>query len=277
MPDDLKALDDIIRRQDRSYFGKFRAFVADNQDPERRGRLRLTIPSVLGSEVSLWALPCVPYGGGPDFGWFAVPPVDAQVLVEFLEGDINSPVWTGTFWRSEGELPTERADGPEPTTKILKTESGHYLSLEDREGEEVITLKSAKDAVVEMNEEGSIALTGSDGATVTLDAAAGTLTIEDANGNRLEMTSSGIEATDATGNSISMTSGGVEISASATIKISSTQVTVGTGGAEPLVKGQSFMSIFNAHTHNCTAPGAPSGPPLMPLTPAALTVAMKGA
>jgi hypothetical protein len=30
--------------------------------------------------------------------------------------------------------------------------------------------------------------------------------------------------------------------------------------------------MFNAHTHNCTAPGAPSGPPLVPLTPAAMTI-----
>ena len=209
MADDLRLLEDIVRRQDKSYFGKFRAFVVDNEDPERRGRLRLTIPSVLGAETSVWALPCFPYGGGNDFGWYAVPPVDAQVLVEFLEGDISSPIWTGSFWRVEDEVPGDRADSTAPTTKIFKTESGHFLSMEDADGDEKITLKSAKEATVEMDHEGSIALTGSDGATVTIDAAGGTLLIEDANGNSLEMSSSGIDAKDANGNSISTAGSGV--------------------------------------------------------------------
>ena len=53
------------------------------------------------------------------------------------------------------------------------------------------------------------------------------------------------------------------------------QADVGGQGGEPLIKGQTFMAMFNSHTHVCTAPGSPSGPPLPPLTPAALTLAAK--
>ncbi len=276
MPDDIKVLETVLQRQDRAYFGKYRAFVADNQDPEKRGRLKLTVPSVLGGEQSDWALPCFPYGGGSDFGFIAVPPMESQVVVEFIEGDVSSPIWTGTFWRRSDEVPAEVDSGGEPTTKLLKTESGHFLSFEDLEGETKITLKSADDAMVEMDHEGSIALTGSDGAKVVLDSAAGTLTVEDANGNSMVMSSSGIECADGNGNKITTSSGGVDVS-STTINISGSAVTVGTGAAEPLIKGQSFMTLFNAHTHNCTAPGAPSGPSITPLTPAMLTTATKGA
>lgn len=276
MPDDLQALDAVLDRQARSYFGKFRAFVVDNEDPEGRGRLKLTIPSVLGAETSDWALPCFPYGGGADFGWMAVPPVDAQVVVEFLEGDVSSPIWTGTFHRGAGEVPEEAGAGSAASTKLLKTEAGHLLSFEDTDGETKITLRSAEAATVEMDETGSIALTGADGGTVTLDAEGGTLTVEDANGNSLVMSSSGIEASDASGNTISMTSGGVEVSAT-TIKISGSQVTLGSGSAEPLIKGQSFMTFFNTHTHTATSIGAPTSPPMVPLTPAMMTTATKGA
>lgn len=31
------------------WYGKYRAFVRDNNDPERLGRVRLEIPAVLGS------------------------------------------------------------------------------------------------------------------------------------------------------------------------------------------------------------------------------------
>jgi len=277
MPDDLQALETVLDRQAKGYFGKFRAFVVDNEDPDGRGRLKLTIPSVLGSEASDWALPCFAYGGGAGFGIIAVPPVDAQVVVEFIEGDVSSPIWTGTFWRSADEVPEEASAGSAASTKLLKTEAGHLLSFEDTDGETKITLQSADDALVEMDETGSIALTGSDGGTVHLDAEAGTLTVEDANGNSLVLSSSGIEATDANGNTITMASSGVEVSASAKVTISSSQVTVGTGAAEPLIKGQSFMSLFNTHVHTTTAPGSPTSPPMAPLTPAMMTTATKGA
>ena len=84
---DIEVVEQIIRRQETRYTGKFRAFVARNDDPERRGRLKLIIPSVLGEVPSDWALPCFPYGGAAQIGSIAVPPKDAQVVAEFL-GDV---------------------------------------------------------------------------------------------------------------------------------------------------------------------------------------------
>src|SRR6185295_19835608 len=66
----------------RRTYGKYRGIVADNDDPEKRGRVRVTVPSVLGGEVTGWALPCVPFGGLADQGWFAIPEIEAQVWVE---------------------------------------------------------------------------------------------------------------------------------------------------------------------------------------------------
>ena len=45
------------------FFGKYRATVLNNVDPETRGRLMLTIPDVLGLIPSTWAEPCVPLAG----------------------------------------------------------------------------------------------------------------------------------------------------------------------------------------------------------------------
>ena len=64
MSDDLLAR--LLGKVEHRFYGKYRAFVEDNTDPEK-GRLRLTIPSVLGPDVaSGWALPCAPYGGAAD-------------------------------------------------------------------------------------------------------------------------------------------------------------------------------------------------------------------
>ncbi len=79
------------------YFGKFRARVHDINDPEKRGRIRVLCPKVLGDSVSNWCEPCVSvaydYGGD-----FAVPQVGETVWVEFESGNINNPIYTGGWW-----------------------------------------------------------------------------------------------------------------------------------------------------------------------------------
>src|SRR4029453_5035608 len=98
-------------------YGKYRGFVADNEDPQKRGRLKLRVPSVLGEEQSDWALPCLPFGGAAGHGFFSVPEVNAQLWVEFEEGDVQRPIWVGTFWMAEADVPAAAAISP-PTTRL---------------------------------------------------------------------------------------------------------------------------------------------------------------
>lgn len=65
-----------------------------------------------------WAMPCAPYAGS-GVGFFAVPPVGANVWVEFEAGDPDYPIWTGCFWGT-GECPALPAIGE---VKVLKTDS----------------------------------------------------------------------------------------------------------------------------------------------------------
>ncbi len=266
MSDGLQELEKTIRKQKASYVGKYRGFVADNDDPEARGRIKLRVPSVLGEANTDWALPCMPYGGAEGLGMLYVPPVGAQVFVEFLEGDVSAPVWTGTFWRQSSEA-AEEYTGPD--TKVIQTDSGHHLTFNDTEGEETITLKSKAEAEMVLDHEGSFTLTDQSGGTVILDAAASELTVKDANGNQMVMSASGIECTDASGNTITTSGGGVEIKSAAVVNVEGSMVTIAGSGGEPIIKGTSFMSIFNSHTHP-TGVG-PSGPPVVPMTPAQLT------
>lgn len=168
-------------------------------------------------------------------------------------------------------MPAEVA-GDGASTKLLKTDSGHVVSFEDKEGEEAVTLTSAKGALVLLDPDGGIALTDANGATVTIDAAGSEVRIDDANGNALVLSSSGIAASDANGNEIATAASGVTIKGS-TIKIEGQQVSIGGAGGEPLVKGTSLMALFNAHTHVCAAPGSPTSPPATPMTPGQLSTA----
>ncbi|MFL6648957.1 MAG: phage baseplate assembly protein V [Sulfurifustaceae bacterium] len=239
-------------------YGKFRGFVADNDDPEKRARLKLKVPSVLGDEVSDWALPCLPFGGGAAYGWFAVPEKDAQVWVEFEEGDIHRPVWVGTFWQSGDDVPQDAGVSP-PTTRLFMTPAGHKLQFDDKEDEEQITLSHPKDASLVIDKDGVVALTDAKGAKLTLDAANEKIVLEDSNGNTLTMSSSGTTIEDANGNKIEMTASGINVKGQQ-IVVDGTQVMLGGQGGEPVIKGTSFLTLFATHMHP-TAMG-PSGPPI---------------
>ena len=110
------------------FFGKYRGKVEANEDPLGLGRVQVSVPSVLGEGTLGWAMPCVPYAG-PGVGLFLIPPVGANVWVEFEAGDTNFPIWVGCFW-SEGEVP---ADPAEPQFRVLKLD-GLSLVVEDDSG-----------------------------------------------------------------------------------------------------------------------------------------------
>lgn len=249
---------DLAREVRTKYYGKYRGFVDDNQDPEKRGRLRVTVPSVLGETVTGWALPCLPFGGLADQGLFIVPDVGAQVWVEFEEGELAHPIWSGTFWQQTSDTPVE-ASKDEPTTRLLKTAAGHVLQFDDADGEEQVRLHHAKNAELLMDKNGTIALTDANGAKLTLDADAGKVVLEDANGNRLTMDRSGTVVEDANGNSVEMAASGLTVKGTQ-IVVQGNQVSLGGQGGEPLIKGQSFLTLFATHVHP-TGVG-PSGPPI---------------
>lgn len=176
-----KVVADLVQKLERRFYGKYRGFVRENSDPYHLGRLKLTVPSVLGPEVVTgWAMPCVPYGGHGNNGFLYVPEVGAGVWVEFEEGDLEFPIWAGTFWSGPGgvsEWPKlNDTDGNEhenqqdpPTRKIIKTQKGHTLQFEDAADEEMITLVEATHKhVVTLNKDGIQIIDGVNGNTIIL-------------------------------------------------------------------------------------------------------------
>jgi uncharacterized protein involved in type VI secretion and phage assembly len=116
-------IEDLIDWVRSHYFGKYRGTVTDNSDPTSRGRLKVNVPAVLGTN-DVWAMPCVPYAG-KGVGFYSLPEPKTGVWVEFEAGDPSYPVWTGFFW-GDGELP----DDSNAAIKIWKT-AGSTIRLDD--------------------------------------------------------------------------------------------------------------------------------------------------
>jgi len=104
-----------------AFFGMYRGTVVSNVDPEKRGRLLVQVPQVLGMATTNWALPCWPAGWNRSLmhdhqfvdkndGYqssgnvnkvlkhkllLAVPGAGASIWVMFEGGDTAQPVWMG--------------------------------------------------------------------------------------------------------------------------------------------------------------------------------------
>jgi len=145
------------------YFGKYRGTVANNIDPMQQGRIQVSVPSVLGGGQLSWAMPCVPYAGS-GVGLFLIPPVDANIWVEFEAGDPDYPIWSGCFW-GIGEVPALPAIAE---MKVLKTDSC-TITLNDLPGIGGVTIEtmtgikivlSATGLEIDNGQGGSIKMTG---------------------------------------------------------------------------------------------------------------------
>lgn len=112
------------------FYGKYRGLVTFNVDPLNLGRLKAMVPEVLGEVPSSWALPCAPYAGTGS-GFFTIPPIGAGVWIEFEAGDVSRPIWSGAWWAT-GEVPMDEKGAPaQITTKILRSDFGLIVSLDD--------------------------------------------------------------------------------------------------------------------------------------------------
>lgn len=142
----------------KKYYGKYKATVINNLDPELRGRLLLTIPSVLGVIPSTWAEPCTPLAGptGPPMGVFMVPPPGAGVWVEFEEGNPDRPIWVGGRWGSAADVPPLAHAGiPASPNIVMQTLGQQTLMISDLPGPTGgIMLKSATGATLIVNDTG---------------------------------------------------------------------------------------------------------------------------
>lgn len=111
------------------YFGKYRAIVLNNKDPEHMGRIRVQCPSVLGDYESAWCLPCVPifFNSG---GLLYIPSVGEVVWIEFEEGNPSKPIWVGGWW-TPNNTPIKGEKNVEDKITLI-SRSGSKIEFDDK-------------------------------------------------------------------------------------------------------------------------------------------------
>lgn len=123
------------------YYGIYQAVVTNINDPEKRGRIRVQCPTVLGASVeSSWCDPCVPvaYDNGGDF---CLPKLKETVWLLFIEGNVNKPVYLGGWW-SINKTPLGENYGSSPDLRIISYEGASISFTKNQSGKTVLSLNA---------------------------------------------------------------------------------------------------------------------------------------
>lgn len=188
--------------------GAFLARVVSLDDPEGRQRVQVELLAFAGSDTQdarPWARVVAPFAGD-DRGMFCLPDVDDEVLVVFVQGDPRFPLIVGGLWNGAAAPPAEIESGGVNRYKRIRSKQGITVTLDDQQGQETLTLETPG------------------GCRLTLKDGPGTVTLEDSNGNSIELASAGIT---------------VQASAKVTVNASTVNVSAG------MVSVDAGMSTFS--------------------------------
>jgi uncharacterized protein involved in type VI secretion and phage assembly len=232
-----------------------RATVVSNKDPDKKGRVQVEYPWIgkASSKVpSEWARLCLPFAS-KDSGFWMLPEVGDEVLVYFDNGNLESPIIMGTLYSEKNKVPLSNRDGDlnsddKNNLKFIKTKSGHMLCFDDS------------------NDEGAIILKDRDGRSFEINSGEKNILIKDVSGHEIIINEKELLIKNKEGSKITIQGSKISIEASASIEL-------GEGATEALVKGTSFMALFNAHTH--TVGPSTSSPPVSPMQPSLLSQKVK--
>jgi uncharacterized protein involved in type VI secretion and phage assembly len=119
-------------------YGVVVGVVTNNKDPEKLGRIKVKFPWLSDADESNWARVSSPMAG-PLRGIFFLPEIDDEVLVVFEHGLVHRPYVLGALWNKTDKPPEGNADGKN-NLRIIKSRSGHTITLDDTDGKEKITV-----------------------------------------------------------------------------------------------------------------------------------------
>ncbi|OHD18487.1 MAG: hypothetical protein A2Y38_13780 [Spirochaetes bacterium GWB1_59_5] len=132
------------------FLGFYRGVVVDNKDPEKLGRVILSIPGLSLDRHEAWALPCGTMGGGSgQRGSYLTPDEGADVVVFFEAGDLDFPFFMCAnhgVTDDGSEIPTPIKDDsvtPEeaPQIRVIQESKQFLIYIDDRKDREALVIK----------------------------------------------------------------------------------------------------------------------------------------
>jgi Rhs element Vgr protein len=148
--------------------------VTDLEDPTGSFRVRVQFPA-LGDQPSVWARMAQPDAGSERTVFFR-PEVGDEVIVGFINDDPRAPIILGALHSSANASPVPQSNDNHQKGIVTRSDLRHLFDDEKK----VITITTPAGNIIELSED------------------AQGIRIEDQNGNKIEMTPSGVTVESAT-------------------------------------------------------------------------------
>ncbi|MGZ8157267.1 MAG: phage baseplate assembly protein V [Methylobacter sp.] len=161
------------------WYGVFPALVLDIKDPDKMGRVKITLPwspDPNGGRYEAWARLATLFAGNNRGSWF-IPDVDDEVLVAFEQGDGQRPYVLGGLWNGRDRSPESMDGAGNNYKKVLRSRNGVKVTLDDQDGQEKLLLETPGGQKITMKDgPGSVELIDSNGNSIKLETAGITVT-----------------------------------------------------------------------------------------------------
>lgn len=156
--------------------GIYRGKVLDNNDPLKRGRVKIEVYPYLVSKETVkqnnlvgfdgintsvlpWATPAFGLfaGAGLNQGCFCVPDIDSFVFVFFENGDIYSPTYFAEAQTAAYGIPVE-TDEDYPYKKVWKTKNDIVISINDAISNRFVKIEHPAGTSILIDKDGNITI-----------------------------------------------------------------------------------------------------------------------
>jgi uncharacterized protein involved in type VI secretion and phage assembly len=170
--------------------GVYSASVLDNRDPNNLARVLVRVSSLTDGPTEVWARVATMMAG-QNRGTLFIPDVDDEVLVAFERGDIRAPYVIGAMWNATARPPSNSEQAT--SVKLIRSRNGTTLRILDDKDNNSIVIETPG------------------GQRITLQDSPGSVRIDDAAGNSVTLSTSGVKVS-ATGVA-TITASAVELTA----------------------------------------------------------------
>ncbi len=129
--------------------------VTNLKDPDDLARVKVKYPWLGDNIESDWIRIASPMAGSGR-GLLYFPEVNDEVLIAFEHGDVHHPYLIGMLWNGKDAPPKKNSEAVggdgKVNQRVIKTRAGHLIMLDDKQGEEQVSITSKSGHTVILND-----------------------------------------------------------------------------------------------------------------------------
>lgn len=150
------------------------AIVRDNTDSSGLGRVKVSFPWHSQPQQSYWARVATPMAGNKR-GIYFIPEVNDEVLVAFERGDMRFPYVLGSLWNGSDPSPETNGNGNNDV-RVIHSRADHKITINDG-SDPLVQVELSDGKRLTLNRDG-IELDDKQGNKLTIQSSGGSITIQ---------------------------------------------------------------------------------------------------